>query len=65
MEDAIENEEKYDRAIFRLEKMADKIEMAKEIALLEYRVEQAVMKWILNWETVQRKKKSMSRIKKD
>jgi hypothetical protein len=39
MEDAIKNEEKYGRAIARLEKMADRIETAKEIALLEYQVE--------------------------
>ena len=39
MKDAIENEEKYGRAISRLEKMADRIETAKEIALLEYQVE--------------------------
>ena len=39
MEDAIENEEKYGRAIARLEKMAARIETTKEIALLEYQVE--------------------------
>lgn len=43
MEEVIENEEKYGRAIARLEKMADRIETAKEIAkkiaLLEYRFE--------------------------
>ena len=39
MKEAIKNEEKYGRAIARLEKMADRIETAKEIALLEYQVE--------------------------
>ncbi|WP_147339793.1 hypothetical protein [Eubacterium sp. AF17-7] len=39
MEEAIENEERYGKAISRLEKVSDRIKTAKEISLLEYETE--------------------------
>lgn len=39
MEEAIKNEERYGKAISRLEKVSDRIKTAKEISLLEYETE--------------------------